>query len=206
MCARINAGKRVVNEIVAATIDGSLANAFVHVQGTFADTPVPTVPVTIDQKGCMYAPRIAGVRVGQALAVHNSDSLLHNVHGLSAGPNSFNIGEPIAGMVQQITMKSEEIMLHVKCDVHSWMTAYVGVVKDPYFAVSDAGGLYQIGNVPAGTYKIQVWQERFGLLTQMVTVKPGAVATVDFSYTGNEKPPTAALRDLTVDEGLFAAR
>jgi len=86
-------------------------------------------------------------------------------------------------------MKSEEIMLHLKCDVHSWMTAYVGVVKHPYFAVTDTGGLYQIANVPAGTYKIQAWQERYGPVTQMVTVKPGATTTVDFTYTGSEKPP-----------------
>jgi len=205
MCARINAGKRVIQEAVLAALDGSLANVFVSLKGTFPQTPVPTTQVLLDQHGCVYTPRVVGVRVGQALAVRNSDSLLHNVHGLSAGMNSFNVGEPIAGMVQQFKMKQEEIMLHVKCDVHSWMNAWVGVVNHPYFAVSDMAGTFQIDNVPPGTYTIQAWHERYGPIMQMIRVKAGAATDVSFSYTGTEAPPKA-MRELTVPEGVFAAR
>ena len=35
MCAKLNAGKRPVQEIVSAAADGSLANVFVSLQGTF---------------------------------------------------------------------------------------------------------------------------------------------------------------------------
>lgn len=58
MCARINAGKRVIQETVAASLDGSLANVFVRLQGSFPKTPIPAGPVTIDQRGCIYAPRV----------------------------------------------------------------------------------------------------------------------------------------------------
>jgi hypothetical protein len=146
---------------------------------------------------------MVGIRVGQMLAVKNSDPLLHNVHAYSSGPNSFNVAEPLAGMVQQFKMNAEE-MLHLKCDVHGWMNAFVGIVKHPYFSVSDTGGLFQIANDPAGTNKIQAWHERYGPLIQTVTVKAGGIANVDFSYTGSEKPPT--VRTLIVEEGLFAAR
>src|SRR5580693_7248172 len=145
MCARINTGKRVIQEAVLASLDGSLANVFVQLGGTFPQTPVPTAPVTIDQSACLYHPRMLGARVGQMLQVKNSDELLHNVHGLSARGNGFNISEPKAGMVQQFKLKDEEI-LRLKCDVHSWMTAYVGIVNHPYFAVTDAGGVFQIAN------------------------------------------------------------
>lgn len=188
MCARMNAGKRVIQDTVAATIDGSLANVFVKLDGSFPQTPVPAEPVTLDQRGCIYAPRMIGMRVGQTLQIRNSDELLHNVHGLSAKANGFNVSEPKAGVVQQFTMKDEEIF-RVKCDVHSWMTAWVGIVNHPYFAVSGADGTFTIGNVPAGTYKIQAWHERYGPVTQMIQVRSGATATVEFSYTGTEKPP-----------------
>jgi plastocyanin len=131
----INRGKQVVQENVLASLDGSLANVFVRLQGTFAPTPVPNEPVTIDQRGCVYVPRVMGIRVGQTLQVRNDDELLHNVHSLSVKSNTFNVSEPKAGMVQQFKMKDEEVMLRIKCDVHSWMTTYVGVVSNPYFAV-----------------------------------------------------------------------
>jgi plastocyanin len=188
-CAEANRGKRVVQETVAASLDGSMANVFVRLQGTFPQTPVPKEPVVIDQRGCIYRPRVVGARVGQTLQVKNSDELLHNVHSLSAKSNTFNISEPKAGMVQQFTLKDEEVMLRIKCDVHSWMTTYVGIVTNPYFAVTNEGGTFEIPGVPAGSYTIQTWHERYGPLTQMVRVRAGAATTVDFTYTGNEKPP-----------------
>src|SRR3981081_2754428 len=113
MCAKINAGKRVIQETVVASADGSLMNVFVHLQGSFPQTPAPTAPVTIDQHGCIYGPRVVGARVGQMLQVRNNDPLLHNVHGMSAKDNGFNISEPKAGMVQQFRLKDEEIMLRL---------------------------------------------------------------------------------------------
>src|SRR5438094_6737858 len=187
MCAKINAGKRILQEYVVATVDGSLANVFVRLQGNIPQTPISSQPVVIDQRGCVYAPRVVGVRVGQVLQIKNSDALTHNVHGLSGKDNSFNVGQSAAGMVYQWKAKNEEVMLHVKCDIHNWMNAYIGVVTNPYFAVSDTTGTFQIDKVPAGTYTLQAWHERFGPTMKTVTVKAGAVTTVEFTYTGSEK-------------------
>jgi plastocyanin len=186
-CSQMNAGKRVIQESVVAAIDGSIANAFVRLKGNFPQTPVPTQPVVIDQRSCVYTPRVVGARVGQSVQVKNSDDLLHNVDALSAKNNGFNVGQPRAGLVYEFKPKYEEVMLHLKCDVHNWMTAYIGVVTNPYFAVSDTKGMFQIDKVPPGTYMIEVWQERLGTVSKSVTVKPGAVTTVDFSYASPEK-------------------
>ena len=140
-------------------------------------------------------PRVVGVRLGQVLQIKNSDSFLHNAHGLSGKDNGFNVGQPTAGNVFQFKPRNEEVMLHLKCDIHNWMNAYIGIVTNPYFAVSDTAGTFQIDKVPAGTYTLQAWHERFGPITKTVTVKAGAVATVDFTYTGEEKP-AAAVREL----------
>jgi hypothetical protein len=191
MCGKLNAGKQVVQEQVVVSADGGLANTFVRLQGSFPSTAVPKQPVAMDQRACFYIPRVVGVRVGQALQIRNSDPMLHNLHSLSASRNGFNTGQPSAGMVYSFQPKEEEIMLRLKCDVHRWMTAYIGVVNHPYFAVSDAGGAFEIANVPAGNYTIQTWHERYGSLTRPVRVTAGATAIVDVPYTGEEKVPVS---------------
>jgi plastocyanin len=207
MCGRMNAGKQVVNEQVVVSADGGLANAFVRLQGSFPRTTPPTQPVTIDQRACFYLPRVVGTQVGQTLQVRNSDPMLHNVHSLSNGTNGFNVGQPSAGMVYTFQLKQEEVMLRLKCDVHRWMTAYIGVVSHPYFAVSGTGGTFEIANVPVGTYTIQTWHERFGSLTRPVRVTAGATAIVDVPYTGEEKPPpTADARELIVPRSAVSSR
>lgn len=187
MCAQMNTGKRVIQEYVAAAIDGSLANVFVRLQGNIPQTPPPLQPVMIDQHGCMYAPRVIGVRVGQTLQIKNSDPIMHNVHGYSGKNNSFNEGQSHAGLVYQFKPKSEEVMLHLECDIHKWMTAYVGVVTNPYFAVTSTSGNFEIDKVPPGTYTVQAWQEKYGFVTKSIVVKAGASTDVDLTYTGNEK-------------------
>lgn len=197
-CLTINAGKPVTQDAVIRAADGGLANAFVSLKGTFPAAAGGGSAV-IDQRGCTYHPRIQGARVGQTLEVKNSDQTLHNIHSLSTKGNVFNTGQPQAGMVFKYQLKSEEVMLHVKCDVHPWMTGYIGVVNHPYYAVSDGTGGFKIANVPAGKQTIQVWHEKFGLLTQTVDVKAGATANVDFAFAVPVKPATPAATGATMN-------
>ncbi len=122
------------------------------------------------------------------MQVRNSDELLHNVHGTSTHGNAFNFGQPKAGIVQELRLKDPEIMLRVTCDVHRWMTAFVGVVNHPYFATSGVGGTFTIANVPAGTHTIQAWHELFGVVTQTVRVTEGSTSTVEFAYSAGSGP------------------
>jgi plastocyanin len=181
MCAAANAGKRPVNEVYLVGDDNTLGNVFVKLEGSFPATPVPSQPVEIDQVACFYKPRVVGARVGQALRMKNGDNLLHNVHSDSTKGNGFNFAEPVKGMQRDITLKDEE-MLRIGCDVHRWMTAWVGIVSHPYFAVSDVKGTFTIANVPAGRRNITAWHEALGTLTKAVDVKAGQTATVDFIY------------------------
>ena len=206
MCARTNAGKRILQEVVMAAADGSLANVFARLEGNFPQTPVPAQPVLVDQVGCVYTPRVVGLRIGQTLEVKNSDDLLHNVHSISNHGNDFNVGEPVKGMVQKFALKNEETMLRLKCDIHSWMTAFVGVVPHAYFAVSGVDGSFRIDNVPAGTRTVQLWHERYGVIKQTVQVRAGATSVVEFTYTGAEKPPTSSsLQDISLPPGARTA-
>jgi ribosomal protein L31 len=206
-CLQINTGKRVVQETIVRAGDGGLANVFGYVKGSFPSSAASTPNAFIDQRGCTYHPRVQGARTGQMLEVKNSDTTLHNIHSMTTKGNAFNTGQPTAGMVFRTTLKSEEVMLHVKCDVHPWMTGYIGVVSHPYYAVSDATGTFKIANVPAGKQTVTVWHEQFGPLTQTVDVKSGATAVVNFAYTGAEKPATAAalpMQEIVIPAGAIA--
>ena len=187
-CGELNKGKQAVDEIVRATADGSLGNVFVRLEGKFPKTPVPSTPVVIDQSSCFYLPRVTGMMLGQTLQVKNSDNFLHNVHSVSDHENQFNVAQARAGVVDNFKPKNEEVMMRLGCEVHRWMKAYVGVVTNPYFATTDASGNFTIARVPPGTYTIDAWQERYGAVKKTVTVTAGGTATVDFTYTGNEKP------------------
>jgi plastocyanin len=182
MCNGANRGERVLDEAIVTSSDGSLANAFVELVGDLPDTPVPSEPVSIDQRGCVYRPRVIGLRVGQTLQVRNSDDGLHNVHGTSTARDGFNVGQPMSGIVNDFHPRDPGI-LRLTCDVHTWMVAFVGVVTHQFFAVTGADGSFRLVDVPAGMYTVRAWHERFETVVMPVRVQAGMEATADMAFT-----------------------
>ena len=39
------------------------------------------------------------------------------------------------------------------------LSAWIGVVEHPYYAVTDASGKYSLPALPPGPYRIEAWQE-----------------------------------------------
>ena len=134
-----------------------------------------------DQKGCQYSPKVFGIQVNQPLEIRNSDSTLHNVHALSEKNAQFNLGMPIQGMKLKKTFTKPEVMVKIKCEVHSWMHAYAGVLDHPFFAVSGDDGSFSIKNLPAGQYTLEAWHAKYGTQTQTITVK-SADETQDLKF------------------------
>ncbi len=188
ICLTINAGKKVTQELIALHDDGSLGNVFVHLVG---DVPysggVPAEPVVIEQRGCIYHPRVAGAMAGQNLEVRNEDATLHNIHSRSDHGNDFNVGQPGAGLKYKFKLRQAEVMLKLKCDVHPWMLGFVGVKEHPYFDVTGEEGSFRIEGVPPGTYTIQGWQERLKTVEHVVEVEEGETVTVELAFA----PPSS---------------
>jgi plastocyanin len=206
-CLKVNAGKRVAADIVLRGADGELANVFVNISGSFPPVPAPNASVTVDQQGCMYHPRVLGAQVGQTLVIKNDDSTLHNIHSISK-KYTFDVSQPPGSMAFNVPLKSEEVVLHVKCNVHPWMTGYIGIANNPYFAVTAEDGKFQISGVPAGQHTIQVWHEVYGSLTQTVDVKAGGTSTVSFTYTGSEHASIIddRIQEAVIPKGVTIAR
>ena len=184
MCVKATKGSPATDDAIIAAADGSLANVFVELVGSFPDAPVPAEPVFIDQHGCTYSPRVVALRAGQVLQVRNSDDGLHNVHGVSTDRDTFNVSQPTSGMVNTFRPHDPGI-LRLKCDVHTWMVAFVGVVNHPYFAVTTTDGAFALRGVPEGTYELRAWHERLGTTVSQVRVDADRETNVDLTYSGS---------------------
>ena len=183
-CVSENGGPQRADERVLVGEDQSLQNVFVYVKdglGNFG-FPIPTAPVVLDQDKCRYTPRVIGVRVGQTLQVHNSDPLLHNVRSNGVINQAFNKSTPLEGVSFNHTFATKEVMVPFKCDVHGWMSAYVGVLDHPYFGTTAQDGKVVLGNLPPGTYTIEAWHEALGTRTQQVTIAAKESKDVSFSF------------------------
>jgi plastocyanin len=195
-CVKINAGTKMYQELVTVNPDGTLANVYVAIKGNVPGAAIPSTPVVIEQEGCVYHPRMSGAMVGQTLRVVNKDATLHNIKGISEKRNRFNLGQAQAGMTFDFKLKDEEIVMLVRCEVHKWMLGYIGVATHPYFDVTRGEGTFTLRNVPAGTYTVEAWHERYGRYAKEVAVTDGGTATLDFTYTGEEPAPGFLIRDL----------
>ena len=180
----VQPGVTATDETVLVGSDGGLQNAFVYVKDGLGDLkfPIPSTPALIDQKGCRYLPHVLGVQVGQNLEILNSDATLHNVHAIPAANQEFNMGQPLAGIKATRQFSTKEVMVPFKCDVHSWMRAYIGVLDHPYFAVTGVDGAFGLKGLPPGTYTIEAWHETLGTVTQSVTIGERETRDIAISF------------------------
>ena len=181
-CGKLHPTKKTKLYVVGA--GGELADTFVYVKDglTGKEFPVPEKPNLIDQVGCEYVPYVSGLMTGQKLLVRNSDPLLHNVRSNAVINQAFNKSTPIEGMKFDHVFATKEVMVPFKCDVHGWMSAYVGVLDHPYFGTTAADGTVVIANLPPGTYTIEAWHEQLGTRTQQVTIGAKESRDVSFSF------------------------
>jgi hypothetical protein len=185
-CVEAHHGK-AFDESLVVSKSGALANAFIYVKTglegkTFA---IPPTPVVIDQSGCWFRPRVMGIQTGQVLQVINSDPVTHNIHPMAEINRAWNHSQGAGDPPIARKFIKPEIMIPVKCNIHSWMHAFIGVLPYSYFAVSKDDGSFAIQNLPPGTYTIAVWQEKLGTQEQQITVS--ARGTAEANFTLKEK-------------------
>lgn len=183
-CMAANTGPYYDEKFVFTnSADGSITvrNVFVYIEG---DPPgehaVPTNSVVIDQKGCRYIPHVLGMMAGQELLIKNSDSTVHNVNAMPRKNRPFNNGQTQGAPALSETFANEEVMVRIKCDMHPWMTCYVGVLTHPYFDVTGIDGRYAIERVPVGEYNLVAWQEALPSKSKTITVEKDQTTRVEF--------------------------
>jgi plastocyanin len=184
-CAEGRRG-RAYDESVVVNPNGTLANVFIYIKSGLEGKmfEVPATPVAIDQRGCWFHPRVMGIQTGQTLQVTNSDPVTHNIHPLAQINREWNHSQGAGEAPLARKFVKPEVMIRVKCNIHSWMRAYIGAVEHPYFAVTGLDGTFEIRNVPPGGYVLEAWQEALGAQEQKIAVTPSGKIEADFSFKG----------------------
>jgi hypothetical protein len=185
-CDKAHASNPAHSENVVVGSGGGVENVVLYISeglsAEAASAKSTQIPV-FDQKNCMYTPHVLAMDVGQEFKVETSDQTAHNIHpepNPLTGNIPWNQSQPPGAPPVTKSWKTPE-MIHVKCNIHPWMSGWFAVVKGPY-ATTDDNGNYTIQNVPPGSYTVTAWQETLGTQTQKVTVAAGGAAKADFTF------------------------
>jgi len=163
---------------------GRLENVFVYVKDGLGNyiVPRPSGAVVVDQVGCRYRPHVVGMVTGQTLRVLNSDISEHNVHAVARNNPQWNESQMPKGAPREHVLNNPELGLMVTCNQHPWMRMYVNVVENPFFAVSDADGNFQISGLPPGRYTIEAVHEKLGAQQTKITIAARETGNLDFTF------------------------
>ncbi len=171
--------KKAMDDLVTGWRNG-VRNVVVSIEGiSQGKRAEQMLPLSIDQKGCHYEPRVQATLVGNTLRIVNSDPILHNVHAYRANATAFNVAMPFSGMKTEKKLDKPGV-IDVRCDAgHTWMRAWIHVFEHPYFAVTAEDGSFKLDDVPPGKYKLHFWHERLGTVDKEVEVPPKGEAKVE---------------------------
>ncbi len=149
----------------------------IGVKGAAAVAP----PVALEQKGCKFVPHVLIVRKGVDFDILNGDGISHNIHTHSTANPEINKAQ--AGFKKKMSQKFDQAeTIKLRCDVHPWMSGWIVVAEDAFAVVTDETGSFKLPNVPPGTYKLEVWHEKFGTQSKEVTVKAGGDSSVTVEF------------------------
>jgi len=171
-------GKQDPSLIVAG--DGGVQNAVVQVTGLRGGA-MPNKEVVVDQNKCEYQPHVSVVSTGTTVIFKNSDGILHNIHSVSQLNAPFNRAQPKYLKEIKETFATAEVIA-LRCDVHGWMSGWIVVTDNGFFAVTESDGSFSLGGVPAGKHNLAIWHEKLGSLTQTVELRAGESVNVSFEF------------------------
>ena len=157
--------------------DGGLKNAFLFLYLARRKPQKPDVHPSyeksatdkhvIDNVNCLFTPHAVGMRTTQILTAKNSDPKGHNVQ-ITSRVNGQNPNLPAKSEIDLKMKGPERLPVKVQCAIHPWMVGYLLVRDDPYFAITDDKGNFEIKNMPEGEWKFQFWHERCGYMSDLV--------------------------------------
>jgi hypothetical protein len=145
---------------------GGVANTVVFLKNITAGKAMdlPQERQFLNQKTCRYEPHILLLPLESDLTVRNSDPLLHTVY--MWGNAEYNL--PFTSQGQQITRPMPRAgVVNMRCNAgHVWMNGEIMVASNPYYAVTDAEGRFELTDVPAGEYELVAWHEGWKVVNE----------------------------------------
>ncbi|MFL6415427.1 MAG: hypothetical protein ACJ74Y_07135 [Bryobacteraceae bacterium] len=147
------------------------------------------VKAKIVQKNKTFIPHVLAIPVGSSVEFPNADPIFHNAFSNYNG-QIFDIGLYPPGSTRTVRFQKPGIV-RVFCNIHASMSAVIVVLNSPWFATSNPDGVFEINEVPEGTYTLDIYYERateqaLSSLQRTVSVGSGAVdlGTITISESG----------------------
>ncbi|MGZ4966398.1 MAG: methylamine utilization protein [Chthoniobacterales bacterium] len=162
-----NKGGPVPDAVVYATPQGN------------AKLPARSHSAIVDQRNQQFVPYVIAIQVGTAVTFPNHDNIRHHVYSFSPAKR-FEL--PLyAGIPAEPVLFDKEGIVTLGCNIHDWMLAYIAVLRTPYFQVTPEEGRASLKNLPAASYRVEIWQPR-------MKASPEQLAqTVELSGTENKE-------------------
>jgi len=192
VCAAVD----VPDERLVVGNGNGVANVFIYLPKApknFKSLEPPADPFLFDQKNCRFLPHCVVIPTGQTVKVLSDDSVAHNTHtypNKNQGVNSGVAPGDREGKLEFVYRKSEAQPLSVKCDYHTWMTAYHLPLDHPFAAVTDADGGFTIADLPAGKHTFTVWHEavdgNFVERKLVVDIQPGGETDMQIELSADK--------------------
>ena len=148
------------------------------------------VKFVMDQHNLEFVPHVLPILVGATVDFPNNDKVDHNVFSMSR-TQKFNLGSYTAGESKSVVFDKPGIV-ELRCDVHAEMAAYILVMQNPYFAVTDKQGRFEIPDsrtlepagftgvkdLAPGKYFVKTWHEKLETQKQAVIVPENGDVTI----------------------------
>ena len=140
----------------------------------------PEAPI-MDQWNVEFIPHVLPVLKGSIVDFPNTDSVRHNVYSPVPIPGTeimLSLGTYDPDIIKTIRLdKPGETPL--RCNVHQEMSAFIVVLDNPYFTVTNKSGEFTIDNVPPREYTLKTWHENLKPVSADVSVGPGQAIAVN---------------------------
>lgn len=143
-------------------------------------------PVEIDQPFCNYVPHVVALYSDfQPLVVKNEAKMNHNVKieaGAERGGTKDLLVTPGKDTGPIKLDEGGEAVINISCSIHGWMNAKVGLFHNPYFAVTDKDGNFEIKNVPIDEdLTVYIWHESNPKKVEVQKIKANAKTPTELS-------------------------
>ena len=169
--------------VVKGTIHGSpkkIVNALIYIEEVNQTFAPPAKHAELDQKNLLFQPHVLPVLKGTVVDFLNGDNVRHNV--FSPSLEKYNLGTWPTGEIKSRTFDKTGVYVQL-CNVHAEMEGYVVVLQNPFFCLTKKDGLFEIKDVPPGTYVLKAWQEKLKKIQeQKIAVTDKKETNVNFTF------------------------
>jgi plastocyanin len=179
-------GGTIEGRVSRGNTSEDLSNVVVSVEdieGPFTPPGKPASAKEMNQKGLRFVPHVLAILVGATVEFPNSDPVSHNVFSISEAKR-FNLGLYGRDVKRSIRFDLPGVV-ELLCNVHMEMSAYIVVLKNPFFTMANGDGSFRIAGVPVGRHRVRCWNEHLPAQEVEINVPSEGIVSMDFDINSS---------------------